>query len=202
MKSLIRHWNIVMLPCNFNTNNVKALIRRGITFTHLDLLKAAKSDLTLAQKLEPKNESVDEAFVGLYKALAKHPNEPTKPLTIAEKFNTALPKSQIKCRCLGDIPRLAWTDPVAISRLKAELPVIFTDLNLAEPAVKRWNLDYLNEHLIGNKDEWTVFISREPKFTYYEDDKNVGGYQFIPPTIKESCTMKEILYQIQRQRSS
>lgn len=79
-------------------------------------------------------------------------------------------------------------------------PVVITNSNLVSSAQK-WTLDYL-EHHMGSGD-YTVFVSRNHKFKYYDEKKMAqknskgeltgGGVEFTPPTKKVEMKLPEFM---------
>lgn len=79
--------------------------------------------------------------------------------------------------------------------------MVITDSNLVSSAQK-WTLEYL-EHHMGSGD-YTVFVSRNHKFKYYDERKIAqknskgellirGGVEFTPPTKKVEMKLPQFM---------
>lgn len=85
---------------------------------------------------------------------------------------------------LDEIPRLSADDPLVDKYISENKPVVITGTNLVGSAV-RWDLEYLEQNMgIG---DFSVFLSRNHKFKYYDDKKlphgsNDAKINFTPPT--------------------
>ncbi|XP_071455376.1 hypoxia-inducible factor 1-alpha inhibitor-like [Hetaerina americana] len=81
---------------------------------------------------------------------------------------------------LEEIPRLSCSDPKVQEYITANKPVVITDAKLVASAIK-WDLDYLEKHI--GPGEFSVFLSRNHKFKYYDDKKLQDvGPEFTPST--------------------
>ncbi|XP_018320992.1 hypoxia-inducible factor 1-alpha inhibitor isoform X3 [Agrilus planipennis] len=100
---------------------------------------------------------------------------------------------------LEQIPRLDYQDPKVDELMAENEPVVITGSKLVKSAEK-WNLDYLEKHM-GNGD-FTVFISRNYKFKYYDEKKILQklpnnetnrGVEFTPPTKMVEMKLPEFI---------
>ncbi|KAF2888032.1 hypothetical protein ILUMI_18141 [Ignelater luminosus] len=100
---------------------------------------------------------------------------------------------------LEQIPRLDYGDPRVDELIAENKPVVITGSKLVKSAEK-WDIDYLEQHM-GNGD-FTVFLSRNHKFKYYDEKKmaqksqngeNVKGVEFSPPTKKIDMKLPEFI---------
>lgn len=71
---------------------------------------------------------------------------------------------------------------------------MITDSNIVKPAVEKWTLEYLEEHL--GKSGHTVYISKNHKFKYFDDKKILAksspkGIEFTPPTKRVEMKVPE-----------
>ncbi|KAK5640653.1 hypothetical protein RI129_011464 [Pyrocoelia pectoralis] len=98
-----------------------------------------------------------------------------------EMENTGWDPSQLrKCNLQFDeIPRLHYSDPMVDELMSENKPVVVLGSQLARSAEK-WDLDYLERHM-GDAD-FTVFLSKNHKFKYYDDKKVTHSEDFIAPT--------------------
>ncbi|KAG8233363.1 hypothetical protein J437_LFUL005824 [Ladona fulva] len=81
---------------------------------------------------------------------------------------------------LEEIPRLSCNDPRVEELISENKPVVITDTKLVSSALK-WDIDYLEKN-IGSGD-FSVFLSRNHKFKYYDDKKlQDAGTEFTPST--------------------
>lgn len=73
--------------------------------------------------------------------------------------------------------------------------MLITGSNLVKPAVEKWTLEYLEQHL--GRAGHTVFVSRNHKFKYFNDKKvrrnNPRGAEFTPPTRRIEMKVSEFL---------
>ena len=74
------------------------------------------------------------------------------------------------------IPRYHWGQVEVDECLREGNPVIISGAPLAEPAVGRWNRDFLTKHM-GDRISCTVFESCNNQFRYFDESKNTGGYR-------------------------
>lgn len=88
------------------------------------------------------------------------------------------------------IPRLSYTDPRAEMLINNEEPVVLTDTNLVFPALK-WDIPYLLEN-IGNGD-FSVYISENHKFLYYDEKKMCNFMDFIPKSRRMEMKFSEFV---------
>lgn len=99
---------------------------------------------------------------------------------------------------LEQIPRYDYHDPRVDELMSQNKPVIIENSNVVASA-KKWNLDYLEKYM-GNGD-YTVFLSRNHKFKYYDDKKvakinngDIGkNIEFTQPTKKVDMKLPEFL---------
>lgn len=91
---------------------------------------------------------------------------------------------------LDEIPRLHYSDPMVDELMSENKPVVVLGSKLAKSA-ERWDLDYLERHM-GDSD-FTVFLSRNHKFKYYDDKKVTSSEDFKPPTKKLDMKLPEFI---------
>lgn len=89
------------------------------------------------------------------------------------------------------VPRLSASDPLASQLIAEEKPVVLTDTNLCDTALK-WDLDYLAQHM--GSERYMVFLSNNHKFKYYDEAK-IKQYKtnFVPPTRRVDLTFPEFV---------
>jgi len=80
--------------------------------------------------------------------------------------------------------------------------VVITDTKLVAPT-ERWDLDYLEQN-IGNGD-FSVFLSRNHKFKYYDDKKippasGDSRLDFTPPTRRVDMTFPDFASRLRQWR--
>uniref|UniRef100_A0A7N6ADB0 Hypoxia-inducible factor 1-alpha inhibitor n=1 Tax=Anabas testudineus TaxID=64144 RepID=A0A7N6ADB0_ANATE len=88
------------------------------------------------------------------------------------------------------IPRLSHADPRAEMLINNEEPVVLTDTNLVYPALK-WDTAYLREN-IGNGD-FSVYISENHKFLYYDEKKMCNFENFVPKSRRMEMKFSEFV---------
>lgn len=100
---------------------------------------------------------------------------------------------------LEQIPRLHCTDPKVDELIAENKPVVIVGSKLVKSAEK-WSPEYLEANM-GNGD-FTVFLSRNHKFKYYDDKKVnfktssgeiIKGVEFTPPTKKLDMKLPEFM---------
>lgn len=69
-------------------------------------------------------------------------------------------------------------------------PVVLTDTNLVYPALK-WDIAYLREN-IGNGD-FSVYISENHKFLYYDEKKMCNFENFVPKSRRMEMKFSEFV---------
>lgn len=69
-------------------------------------------------------------------------------------------------------------------------PVVLTDTNLVYPALK-WDIAYLREN-IGNGD-FSVYISENHKFLYYDEKKMCNFENFVPKSQRMEMKFSEFV---------
>jgi hypoxia-inducible factor 1-alpha inhibitor (HIF hydroxylase) len=77
-----------------------------------------------------------------------------------------------------------------INILHFQEPVVITDSHLVSTALK-WNLEYLKANM-GNGD-FTVYVSDNHKFMYYDEKKFVKRKDFTPPTGRQDMKFAEFV---------
>jgi len=103
---------------------------------------------------------------------------------------------------LDEIPRLNVRDPKVDEFIAENKPVVITDTKLVAPT-ERWDLDYLEQN-IGNGD-FSVFLSRNHKFKYYDDKKippasGDSRLDFTPPTRRVDMRFSEFASKLRQWR--
>uniref|UniRef100_A0A1A8GXL8 Hypoxia-inducible factor 1-alpha inhibitor n=1 Tax=Nothobranchius korthausae TaxID=1143690 RepID=A0A1A8GXL8_9TELE len=93
------------------------------------------------------------------------------------------------------IPRLSHTDPMAQKLIDNEEPVVLMDTNLVYPALK-WDIPYLLEN-IGNGD-FSVYISENHKFLYYDEKKMPNCKNFVPKSQRMEMKFSEFVDKMRR----
>nr|CAD7588920.1 unnamed protein product [Timema genevievae] len=96
---------------------------------------------------------------------------------------------------LEQIPRLSVDDPKIDELIAANRPVVITDTNLVGPAL-HWDLEYLEQHMGGG--DYTVFLSRNHKFKYYDEKKST--HDFSPPTRRVDMKLAEFARRVRNWR--
>lgn len=95
---------------------------------------------------------------------------------------------------LDQIPRLHCSDPKIDELIAENKPVVILGSNLVKSADK-WSLDYLEQNM-GSAD-YTVFLSKNHKFKYFDDKKvKTTAGSFTPPTKKIDMKLPEFLRRI------
>jgi len=85
------------------------------------------------------------------------------------------------------VPRYAWSSKEAHACVGRGEPCVLLDCPLAVPNAERWTVDHLAE-VIDKDFLCDVYCSSSGRFTYWDDTKNVNGYNFTPPTRKTRMT--------------
>ncbi|KJE91396.1 hypoxia-inducible factor 1 [Capsaspora owczarzaki ATCC 30864] len=84
----------------------------------------------------------------------------------------------VNCRQLGvatqPIPRYRATDDAARLALRSKTPFVLLDSSIAAPAVERWDLEFLKEHLGMSN---TVFVSSTGKVKYFDETRLTPGQE-------------------------
>ncbi|XP_017786265.1 PREDICTED: hypoxia-inducible factor 1-alpha inhibitor-like [Nicrophorus vespilloides] len=96
---------------------------------------------------------------------------------------------------LEQIPRLHCDDPAVDELIAANKPVVITGSKLVESA-RKWDLDYLEQNM-GSGD-YTVFISQNHKFKYYDEKKIAKTSGFVPPTNKLDMKLPDFMKRLRK----
>lgn len=99
------------------------------------------------------------------------------------------------------IPRLEWDSDDAAHCLRSGLPCVL--LNCPLSTTERWTFEHLSSVIVQDF-RCDVYCSRnnQRRFRYWDESKNINGYNFTPPTTKTTMTFQEWLSYHQTSHSS
>ena len=90
----------------------------------------------------------------------------------------------------GSIPRYSWESKEAASCIQQGEPCVLLDCPLSVPNKERWTTDHL-ANVIDSNFLCDVYCSTTGRFTYWDETKNINGYDFTPPTRKTRMTFRQ-----------
>ena len=97
---------------------------------------------------------------------------------------------------LKKIPRMDWRDKSALEVAKLGQPIVFTNTNLVDNIINRWDLNYINMS-VSNTATFSIYETDEENFFMYDkfssdgERENPRAYSFEPKVTRRKGTFDE-----------